>query len=108
MTKELFEEISKWQNETFGQATSLSKLAHLEQETFELEHDIQNNNPDRRLEFADCFILLFGCAASDGMSYENIIACINEKMAINRTRKWGNPDSNGVVNHIEEDFDEFS
>jgi len=100
MKKLQFETISKWQNETFGQATALSKTAHLKQEVKELRKDLKNDSPAKKLEFADCFILLFGAAASDGMSYEDICNAIDEKMEINKSRKWGNPDKNGVINHL--------
>lgn len=102
MTQYQFEQINKWQDETFGRATALSKIAHLKQEVDELECELkQSNNPTNTLEeFADCFILLFGCAASYGMTYEDCCEAINKKMEINRNRKWGNPDKNGVVNHI--------
>jgi len=100
MIKEQFEHISDWQTKTFGQATALSKIVHLKQEVQELEADIRSGNIERRLEYADCFILLFGAASSDGMSYQDITACINEKMRINENRVWGLPDENGVVNHI--------
>lgn len=52
------------------------------------------------MEFADCFTLLFGAASSYGMSYNDILNCIEDKMIINKKRKWGKPDENGVVNHI--------
>lgn len=58
--KKLFEKITKWQDETFGESTSLSKLSHLEQEIKELKADIKVLNIDFRLEFADCF---FYCLA---------------------------------------------
>lgn len=101
MNEILFNEISTWQRETFGEATTLSKLAHLNEELCELVDDITKNSPGKRLEFADCFILLFGAAAQDGMTYQDITDCINEKFAINKTRKWGKPGANGVVNHID-------
>lgn len=87
MTEEQYEMISKWQKETFGAATSLSKIAHLKEELLELEDDIMDNKEEKRLEFADCFILLFGAANSDGMSYEDICNAIEEKMKINMARK---------------------
>lgn len=102
MTKEQFEAITAWQKETFGQATATSKTEHLKQEVEELLFDILHNEPNRRLEFADCFLLLFGAAHADGMTYEDICAAIDEKMEINRARKWGKPDKNGVVNHIKD------
>lgn len=100
MTKDQFTQITDWQDKTFPNSTALSKIAHLKQEVQELESDIRSDNKDRRLEYADCFILLFGAAKCDGMGYYDIIACINEKMAINAQRRWGSPDENGVVNHI--------
>jgi len=100
MTKEQFEQITKWQNETFGKATAFSKIEHLKEEIEELAIDIAIDGHNKRLEYADCFLLLFGAAASDGMSYQDICAAIDEKMQINYTRKWGKPNEKGIVNHI--------
>lgn len=100
MEKELFLKISKWQEETFKESTALSKLAHLKEEISEVVLDIKNDLPSKRMEFADCFILLYGAAAADGMSYEDIQQAIQEKHLINTNRKWGKPDANGIVNHI--------
>lgn len=100
MKENQFKEITSWQKETFGEATALSKIAHLREEIEELAIDIASNGIDKRLEFADCFFLLFGAAAADGMTYEDICNAIQEKFEINKVRKWGKPDANGVVNHI--------
>lgn len=102
MKKEQFESITKWQKETFGSATALSKIAHLKEEIKELEIELCfHDEPEKALmEFADCFTLLFGAADSYGLSYELICKAIDDKMAINRKRKWGEPKANGVVNHI--------
>lgn len=113
MNKEQFEKISKWQDKTFGKTTALSKMAHLEDEVQELKKELifheeskklqkypEQNKIFREREFADCFMLLFGAAASDGMTHDDIVRCIEEKMEINYKRKWGKPQANGVVNHI--------
>lgn len=100
MTSRLFADISSWQKNTFPDATANSKLCHLTEEVIELKEAIAENHPDKRLEFADCFLLLFGAAASDGMCYDDIINCIKEKFEIVQKRKWGKPDENGVVKHI--------
>lgn len=100
MTPSQFIIVTTWQSETFPKATALSKIHHLKQEIVELYSDIISDNKERRLEFADCFLLLFGAAKADGMSYEDIINAIDEKMNINFKRNWGTPDENGVVNHI--------
>lgn len=100
MNNKQFDEITQWQKETFGSATAMSKMNHLIEEIVELQDDLLVNAKDRRLEFADCFLLLFGCAAADGMSYDDICSCIDEKMEINRKRTWGKPQENGVIKHI--------
>lgn len=100
MTEKQFAEIAEWQKKTFGLATPLSKLAHLTEEVDELDTAIRSSHPDRRLEFADCFFLLFGAAAADGMTYDDICQAIAEKFEINKARKWGAPDGNGVVKHL--------
>ena len=100
MTKEQFEKITKWQKETFPNATAMSKLHHLKEEIEELQSDLENKRFYRNLEFADCFLLLFGCAAADGFTYEAICDSIEQKMELNFKRKWGTPDENGVVKHL--------
>jgi NTP pyrophosphatase (non-canonical NTP hydrolase) len=102
MKKEQFDIITKWQDETFKKASALSKISHLKEEIEELVLDLKNNDANKRKEFADCFILLFGAAASDGMSYNDICYEIDEKMKTNYERKWGKPNNEGVVNHIKE------
>lgn len=100
MREDQFKKIIQWQSETFGEATAMSRISHLAEELEELVADLKENKPSKRLEFADCFFLLFGAAASDGMNYEDICNAIEEKFEINKNRKWGTPDENGVVKHI--------
>ena len=102
MNKDLFKNVTDWQKATFKTIDTLALVYHLEQELDELKTDILRLNPDKRLEFADCFILLMGAAKADGMSYEDICNAISEKLEINKKRVWGEPDSNGVINHIKQ------
>lgn len=119
MKEEQFDAISNWQKETFKQATPLSKICHLEEEIKELKEALINEENARwndkvsskeyskifqnlNDEFADCFILLFGAAASRGYSYRAICTHIDHKFEILKARKWGEPDENGVVRHIKE------
>src|SRR5580692_1177232 len=102
MTQEQFLQITAWQKETFPNATAHSKVCHLEQEIEELKECLENGDmpfPKTRLEFADCFLLLFGAAHSFRMSYDDICEAIYEKMEINKKRKWGKPDANGPNFH---------
>ena len=107
MTEQLFDKIIEWQDATFPKATVDSKIQHLQREIAELIHAV--NDEDHlidfskrravRYEFADCFFLLFGAAAKYGMDYTDICDAIYEKFTINKNRKWGSPDSQGVVEH---------
>lgn len=103
MTAQQFNEITQWQKEVFPQATKFSKLAHLEQELEELVMALHSENETeegKQFEFADCFLLLFGAASAHGMTYADICKSIDDKMSINKNRKWGKPDKDGVVNHV--------
>jgi enoyl reductase-like protein len=119
MNEQQFNEITKWQKKTFPESNVRSKLSHLQDEIMELKESIALShihvaklfqeqkfeeaalyNTNKRLEFADCFILLFGAANADKMTYSDIVSAIDEKMAINRQRKWGTPNKGGIVNHI--------
>lgn len=102
MKQSQFNEITEWQKQTFPKANALSKIAHLAEELQELVVDLKENASGIRHEYADCFLLLFGSAAAAGMSYEDICRAIDEKMVINKNRKWGKPNEDGVVNHIKE------
>lgn len=102
MNKELFEDIVKWQKDTFKSANALSKIAHLTEEVEELQYDIEyyKSPEETSMEFADCFLLLYGAASAYGMSYADIEKAIGNKLEINKGREWGEPDENGVVKHI--------
>ncbi len=102
MNQDLFKEVADWQEATFKTIDLLGLVNHLADEVKELKTDVINRSPYRRHEFADCFILLMGAAKADGMSYEDICSAISEKLEINKKRTWGEPDSNGVINHVKE------
>jgi len=102
MTEKQFKEITEWQEITFPTSTALSKVAHLKQEVLELESDLKANSSHKYSEWADCAILLFGAAKLAGMDYKGCLNAIQEKFEINKVRKWGKPDENGVVNHLKD------
>lgn len=98
----LFNRVVSWQGMTFPHSTALSKIIHLSDEVKELAEALLSNDPNTHLEYADCFILLFGSAASNNMCFNDIVQSIKEKMEINKKRKWLTPDENGVVKHIKD------
>lgn len=96
----------EWQVATFPTSTELSKLHHLSKEVIELIEEVKSDRTRdeqrARMEYADCFILLFGAAGLYGYSVSDIETMMKEKMEINKKRKWGIPDEKGVVLHEKE------
>jgi NTP pyrophosphatase (non-canonical NTP hydrolase) len=110
MKKEMFNEITAWQDLVFTKATSMSAANHLHEEVKELLCELNyghtgflsdEQKEKIKAEYADCFLLLFGSAHRFGMSYEDICKAINDKMEINKKRKWGNVNEQGYVKHVE-------
>lgn len=97
--KQQFESIAQWQKSTFGgDSTALTIVTRLQDEILELKKALLFKR-DVPGEFADCFILLMGAAKEHGLSYEDVVAAIEEKMAINRNRKWEKQGS-GSYHHV--------
>jgi hypothetical protein len=74
------------------EATAASKAAHLAREAEELRND-----PADVREMADVFLLL--SHISDGY---DLVAAAREKLEENKRRSWGQPDAEGVVEHVRE------
>jgi len=51
-------------------------------------------------EFADVFMLLLDCATHFGINTDELITITYNKLDVNKKRKWGTADKNGVVEHI--------
>lgn len=84
--------VQAWQRTTFPHATPESCAAHLLRETEELRR-----NPTDAMELADCLFLLIGIADRAGM---DLAAALSSKLRINKSRTWGPPDADGVVEHV--------
>lgn len=99
MNKDQFEKVTKWQDEVFTKATSISCYNHLKEEVEELGRDLRDG-VSSPLEIADCFLLLFGICNKEGMKYEDVVNAINDKMEINMQRSWGKVNQQGYVKHL--------
>jgi hypothetical protein len=89
---QLAELIRIWQRATFPQATPASVAEHLRREALEF-----CESPTNAEEIADLFHLVVGAAQASGHNLAKIVA---EKFAENRARQWGEPDAEGVVEHV--------
>lgn len=98
--KNLQNQIAEWQNETFGDSKDrpVAILTHLKREIEELEKSVivTKDKKETSTELADCAILLVGLAEAFNIDLET---AINEKMKVNRKRKWKKPDRQGVIEH---------
>lgn len=93
--QEMQNDIFDFSEKTFGKGTVKGKITHLSEELDEVLAD-----PTDRHEWADCMILLLGAARCAGLDMDDIYQAMQEKMDINRKRKWGFPDENGIVHHV--------
>lgn len=114
----LMNDIREWSDATFGYRKRTTAIVHhLKKEvdeliqalnkTYELGCDesvgvgeLRRQIDKTEFEYADCFMLLLDSAHHFGLSAENIVHLTREKLEINKKRKWGKPDENGVVEHI--------
>lgn len=82
----------QWSHATFPARRADSTREHLHRELRELA-----DAPADRLEVADVLMLAFALADVEGI---DPAAAVLDKLAIVRTRRWGKPDADGVVEHV--------
>lgn len=116
----LMNEIAEWSDATFGYGQrNPAILHHLIKEVPELIEAIEKYQKGNNLktpykeanellkdvweEYADCFMLLIDSANHFGLSAERLLYNTKKKLEVNKKRKWGKPDENGVVEHIKEE-----
>lgn len=94
-------DIGTWANLTFPKSTPETWAKHLMKEASELYSAIKTGEGDKALgeECADVAILLCAIAHRSGIS---LAEAIHSKMEVNKSRTWGEPDAEGVVEHIKQ------
>lgn len=96
----------QWASRTFPghhlPAASGGILTHLVEEAGELQRAWAFDLPNKEmhLEAADVLILLMQFAYLQGI---DLMDAVKEKMAINKKRRWGPAQENGVVHHVKEE-----
>ena len=93
--QQLQDDIGVFTDKTFGQSTPRAKALHLSEEALEAAAD-----PQDIIEWADCTILLLDGIRKAGYTTEDLFQAVLRKMEINRNRKWGPVDENGVSRHV--------
>jgi hypothetical protein len=120
--QKLQDDIKKWSDEAFGIHRTGKPIAHhLKKEVDELidaladfhqgtyaenitvgAMQVMNKRERILMESVDCFTLLLDILAHEGFNVDHLIDASHRKLEINKKRKWGKPDENGVFEHIEE------
>jgi len=95
--QQLQHDIGVFTDKTFGESTPEAKALHLSEEAKEAAAD-----PQDIIEWADCQILLLDGLRKAGFTTEDLYQAVLRKMEINKTRKWGEKDENGIVRHVKE------
>jgi NTP pyrophosphatase (non-canonical NTP hydrolase) len=84
------DEVGQWADKTFMKSSPQTVVTHLKREVAELE---ETGEPD---EVADCVLLLLHYAHKRGISiFEECV----KKHEVNKRRKWGKPDAEGIQEH---------
>lgn len=97
-------ELGSWCDQTFPHSTPKTILAHLRRELEELceANDVDELFPNTKREspqeIADCIMLLLHLAHKKRISVRD---AVRDKFEICKKRKWGTPDKDGVVEHVE-------
>lgn len=86
-------EVNEWQAVTFPESTKETVLTHLKREAAEIS---LSQDP---MEAADIFLLLMAFLGKSGVLLSTVA---REKFEICKKRKWGEPDSEGVREHVRE------
>lgn len=120
--QELQNEVKKWSDAAFGIYRTGKPIAHhLKKEINELIDALEeyhqgtyNGDLDIGIQFVvqrrerilyeavDCFTLLIDVLAHEHFDMNDLRTASFTKLEINKKRKWGKPDENGVIEHIKE------
>lgn len=105
--------VQKWDAETFQHSGVSAKIAHLVKEVNELAEAADMVATEAKElgaafpssidalkgELADVLILAYGIAARAELDVDEIV---REKLEVNKARTWGEPDEQGVIEHVRE------
>jgi NTP pyrophosphatase (non-canonical NTP hydrolase) len=114
--QDLADDIKKWSDSTFGMyRLPKAMVNHLKKEVEELSQALEvyyggnysqeiyfKNLAKVKEEFADCIMLLLDAVSHfEGMTIPKLMDETTKKLEVNKGRKWGKEDENGVIEHIE-------
>ena len=96
--QKLMDALVAWSDGQFGTGDRTIGMLLGDDSTYVDELTDQIDKTD--MEFADCFMLLLDAASHSYIDAEQLIGLSYKKLEINKNRRWGEPDENGVVEHV--------
>ncbi len=94
-TSALRAEHARWSQETFGNVGPIGPLKHLSKEALEAAQ-----NPADLSEWADIIMLTWDAQRRAGITDEQLMQAVAEKLAINKARKWPKPCDGEPREHV--------
>jgi hypothetical protein len=92
--EQLFDSIGSWSKTAFPDAGTIDHIKKLQQEAEEVIQE-----PSDITEYADCVIALFAGAWKSGISFNELVEAVDQKLEVNKKREWMKlPD--GTYQHV--------
>lgn len=91
----------QWADATFGTPDKrgpIGPLKHLAKEAGEAQA-----NPKDLTEYADCLLLILDASRRAGFTPMQLVVAGQDKLQVNKTRKWATPTSDEPVEHVRDD-----
>lgn len=96
----LWDALADWSRKTFGSDAKRGPVGPLKHLASEVEEAIAA--PQDLVEYADCLMLLFDAARRAGFNLDALLHAANEKLIVNKGRKWPTPRDDEPTRHVED------
>lgn len=96
--QDFWKDHSIWSQATFGtdaERGPIGALKHLAKEAVEAQDPTAD-----KYEIADCFILTCDAARRSGLTPDELMTLVEQKLVINKARSWPRPVDDEPVEHI--------
>lgn len=109
---DLIQDQAEWSQAVFGTDKDrgpIGALKHLERESREAQAEAKKmadlaegwSHELLKEELADCLLLILDASRRAGVKPMQLVEAAQQKMVINKSRKWGKPVDDEPVEHIE-------
>lgn len=97
-------ELQKLMDETGAFVDTIFPNRPLSAPLGKLKEEVQElcDSPQDDMEYADVLLVLLDAYRTKGGDANQLMNYAYGKLAINKNRKWGKPDENGVFSHIKD------